>query len=336
MTAQTGTTGSSTGPVTPSPVTAPGRLDTGSSRGAGDGGSPGRVGSARRREGRAAWILAIPFCLLFLAFTAWPVIQSLFMSITDTKAKDLRHPFSVNIVGLDNFTKALSDPIFRKAAANTAYFVLVGVPLTLVLALAAAVALDKGITRFRAVFRLGFYMPVITSIVAVAVVWRFLLQDPGGLINTVLGWFGITGPNWLGDPNWSMPALIMMAAWRNFGTAMIIFLAGLQAVPAELHEAAAIDGANAWKRFRHVTMPLLRPTLLFVLVTTSIGYLQVFEEPFVMTKGGPLNSTITVSYNTYQQFGFGNYGLASAMSYLIFVVIAIVTALQFRLLRERT
>ena len=294
-----------------------------------------RAGTARRREGRAAWILAIPFCLLFLAFTAWPVIQSLFMSITDTRARDLRHPFSVDIVGLDNFTKALSDPTFRKAAGNTAYFVLVGMPLTLVVALAAAVALDKGITRFRAVFRLGFYMPVITSIVAVAVVWRFLLQDPGGLINTALGWVGITGPNWLGDPNWSMPSLILMASWRNFGTAMIIFLAGLQAVPAELHEAAAIDGAGAWKRFRHVTMPLLRPTLLFVLVTTSIGYLQVFEEPFVMTKGGPLNSTITVSYNTYQQFGFGNYGLASAMSYIIFIVIAVVTAIQFRLLREK-
>ena len=133
-----------------------------------------------------------------------------------------------------------------------------------------------------------------------------------------------------------MPALIMMAAWRNFGTAMIIFLAGLQAVPAELHEAAAIDGAGVWKRFRHVTMPLLRPTLLFVMVTTSIGYLQFFEEPFVMTQGGPLNSTISLSMYTYHQFGFGNYGLASAMSYLIFVVIAIVTALQFRLLRERT
>jgi len=209
-------------------------------------------------------------------------------------------------------------------------------PLTLVVALAAAVALDKGITRFRAVFRLGFYMPVITSIVAVAVVWRFLLQDPGGLINTALGWVGITGPNWLGDPNWSMPSLILMASWRNFGTAMIIFLAGLQAVPAELHEAAAIDGAGAWKRFRYVTMPLLRPTLLFVMVTTAIGYLQFFEEPFVMTKGGPLNSTISLSMYTYQQFGFGNYGYASAMSYLIFVVIAIVTALQFRLLRERT
>lgn len=335
MTAQPGTSGS-TGPATPPPATAPGRPDDRSPRGDGAGGSRRPSGSGALREGRAAWILAIPFCLLFLAFTAWPVIQSLFMSITDTRSRDLRRPFSVNIIGLDNFTKALSDPTFRKAAANTAYFVLVGMPLTLVVALAAAVALDKGITRLRAVFRLGFYMPVITSIVAVAVVWRFLLQDPGGLINTVLGWFGITGPNWLGDPNWSMPALIIMAAWRNFGTAMIIFLAGLQAVPAELHEAAAIDGANAWKRFVHVTLPLLRPTMLFVVVTTSIGYLQVFEEPFVMTKGGPLNSTITVSYYTYQQFGFGNYALASAMSYLIFVVIAIVTAIQFRLLRERT
>ncbi|GAA1980377.1 sugar ABC transporter permease [Terrabacter lapilli] len=298
--------------------------------------SPRRTDSARRREGRAAWILAVPFCLLFLAFTAWPVVQSLFMSFTDTRARDLRNPFAVNIIGFDNFTKALSDPLFRTAAGNTAYFVLVGMPLTLVVALAAAVALDKGITRFRAVFRLGFYMPVITSIVAVAVVWRFLLQNPGGLINTVLGWVGIDGPNWLGDPHWSMPSLILMASWRNFGTAMIIFLAGLQAVPGELHEAAAIDGAGAWKRFRHVTMPLLRPTLLFVMVTTAIGYLQFFEEPYVMTRGGPLNSTVSLSMYTYQQFGFGNYGLASAMSYLIFVVIAIVTAIQFRLLRERT
>jgi multiple sugar transport system permease protein len=295
---------------------------------------PGQLSG--RREARAAWILAIPFCLLFLAFTAWPVIQSFFMSFTDTKARDLRNPFAVQFIGLDNYTRALSDPIFRRAALNTAYFVVVCMPLTILLALAAAVALDKGIQRFRSVFRLGFYTPVITSIVAVAVVWRFLLQDPGGLINTVLGWFGIDGPNWLGDPKWAMPAIIMMTAWRTFGTAMIIFLAGLQAVPPELHEAAAIDGAGVWRRFRHVTLPLLRPTILFVMVTTSIGYLQIFEEPFVMTKGGPLNATMTVSYYTYNQFGYGNYGFAAAMSYLIFVVIAIVTAVQFRLLRERT
>ncbi len=304
-------------------------------------GSPGPAGgaasrSSRLREGRAAWALALPFCLLFLTFTAWPVLQSLFMSLTDTRSRDLKNPFAVDIVGFDNYARALSDPVFLKSAGNTAYFVIVGVPLTLTIALAAAIALDRGITRFRSVFRLGFYLPVITSIVAVAVVWRFLLERDSGLVNTALGWVGIQGPNWLGDPNWSMPALIMMASWRNFGTAMIIFLAGLQAVPRSLHEAAEIDGAGPWQRFRHVTVPMMRPTILFVSVTTGIGYLQFFEEPFVMTSGGPLNSTISMSMATYEQFGFGNYGYAASMSYLIFVVIAVVTAIQFRLLRDNT
>ncbi len=288
------------------------------------------------REGRAAWVLALPFCLLFLVFTVWPVIQSLFMSVTDTRSRDLRTPFSVDFVGLDNYTRALSDDKFLTSAGNTAYFVLVGVPLTLALALAAAVALDKGIRRFRAFFRLGFYLPVITSIVAVAVVWRFILRTDGGLLNTALGWVGVNGPNWLGSEDWSMPAIILMASWRNFGTGMIIFLAGLQAVPVMLHEAAAIDGAGAWKRFRHITLPLLRPTLLFVSVTTMIGYLQFFEEPFVLTKGGPLDSTISMTMYTFQQFGFGNYGYAAAISYIIFIVVAVITAIQFRLLRENT
>ena len=287
-------------------------------------------------EGRAAWILAIPFTLLFLTFPAWPVLQSLFMRFTATRQKDLRTPFAVDFIGVQNYARALSDPVFQKAAANTAYFVLAGVPLTLAVALVAAVALDKGITRLRSIYRLGFYTPVITSIVAVAVVWRFILQPDSGLANTVLGWFGIQGPNWLGEVQWAMPSLILMAVWRNFGTGMIIFLAGLQGVPASLQEAAAIDGANAWQRFWNITFPLLRPTLLFVSVTTAIGYLQFFEEPFVMTSGGPLNSTISLSMYTYNQFGYGNYGLAAAMSYLIFVVIAVVTALQFRLLRENT
>ena len=308
--------------------------------GAASAGPTGSVPTSRRRagsrlrEGRAAWVLALPFLLIFLVFTVWPVLQSLFMSFTDTKAKDLRSPFSVDIVGIENYTRAFSDETFLRAARNTAYFVVVGVPLTLVLGLAAAVALDRGITKFRSAFRLGFYTPVVTSIVAVAVVWQFLLQQDFGLINTVLGWFGIPGPNWLGDPNWSMPALIMMASWRNFGTSMIIFLAGLQAVPWMLHEAAAIDGAGAWKRFRYITLPLLRPVILFVCVTTMIGYLQFFEEPFVMTNGGPLDSTISMSMYTYKQFGFGNYGYAASLSYIIFVVIAVVTAIQFRFLRE--
>lgn len=286
------------------------------------------------REGRAAWVLALPFCLLFLVFTVWPVVQSLFMSVTDTRARDLRTPFNVEIIGVDNYVRALGDDKFLTAMANTGFFVVIGVPLTLAVALAAAVALDKGIQRLRSFFRLGFYLPVITSIVAVAVVWRFIYQTDGGLLNTVLGWIGVDGPNWLGSEVWSKPAIILLIVWRNFGTGMIIFLAGLQAVPASLLEAAAIDGANAWKRFWHITFPLLRPTLLFVSVTTMIGYLQIFDEPFVLTSGGPLDSTLTMSMYTYQQFSFGNYGYAASMSYLIFVIIAVVTAIQFRLLRE--
>ncbi|MFK5584728.1 MULTISPECIES: carbohydrate ABC transporter permease [unclassified Serinicoccus] len=287
------------------------------------------------REERAGWLLTLPFLLLFLVFTAWPVLQSVFFSFTDIRNRDLRTPFAVDFVAFEQYAKAFGDPVFRQAAINTAYFVLVGVPLTLTVALAAAVALNGGITRFRSVFRLGFYTPVITSIVAVAVVWRFLLHPDSGLVNTVLAWVGIDGPNWLGSTTWAMPSLIAMAVWRNFGTAMIIFLAGLQAVPQQLHEAAAIDGANAWQRFRNVTVPILRPTILFVSVTTAIGYLQFFEEPFVMTQGGPLNSTISASMFTYQQFSFGNYGYAAALSYLIFVVIAIVTLIQFRFLSDK-
>jgi multiple sugar transport system permease protein len=274
--------------------------------------------------------------LLFSVFTAWPVISSLYMSFTDIKSRDLRSPFAVAFVGLDNYARVFGDETFRKAALNTAYFVLIGVPLTLGIALAAAVALDKGITRFRTLFRVGYYTPVVTSIVAVAVVWRFLLQPDSGLVNTVLGWVGVNGPDWLGSTATSMPSLIAMASWRNFGTAMIIFLAGLQSVPVMLHEAAAIDGASAWQRFRLITVPMLRPTLLFVSVTSMVGYLQFFEEPFVMTKGGPLDSTISLSMYTYRQFGFGNYGFAASISYVLFVIIIALTAVQFRFLRSNT
>src|SRR5665811_743988 len=237
----------------------------------------------RSRESRAAWMLALPFLLLFTVFTAWPVISSLYMSFTDIKSRDLRSPFNVSFVGFENYARVFADETFRKSALNTAYFVVAAVPLTLGIALAAALALDKGITRFRTLFRVGYFTPVVTSIVAVAVVWRFLLREDVGLVNTILGWVGINGPDWLGSTTWAMPSLIVMASWRNFGTAMIIFLAGLQSVPVMLHEAASIDGASSWQRFRHITLPMLRPTILFVMVTTTIGYVQFFEEPFVMT-----------------------------------------------------
>ncbi|MEV0789111.1 sugar ABC transporter permease [Kribbella sp. NPDC050459] len=299
----------------------------------------GVLGRRRRgawdRQTVAAWVLVLPFVLLFLAFTAGPVLGSLGMSFTDIRQRDLRTPFAVDGVGFGNYAKALSDETFRKAAFNTAYFVVVGVPLTLVVALAAAVLLDRGVQRFRSVFRVGYYLPVVTSIVAIAVIWRFVLAPDSGLVNSVLGWFGIDGPNWLASKTWAMPSLIAMAVWRNFGTAMLIFLAGLQGIPQTVEEAGQLDGAGSWQRFRYLILPLLRPTVLFTTVTTVIGYLQFFEEPLVMTDGGPLNSTLSVSMYTYNQFGFGNYGLATAMAYILFVVIAVVTFIQFRLLREK-
>ena len=289
----------------------------------------------RRRRSRAAWGFAAPFVVLFLVFTAWPVLSSLLMSVTDIRSRDLRDPFAVNFVGTDNFSAVLADPLFWQAARNTGYFVVVGVPLVMFVSLMVAVALNTGITRLSAFFRIGYFMPVVTSIVAVAVVWRFLLRTDNGVINVALGWFGIDGPNWLGTTTWSMPSLIAMAVWRSMGTLIVIFLAGLQGVPASLHEAAALDGANAWQRLRLITIPTIRPTLLFGAVLTGIGYLQFFEEPFVMTEGGPLNSTLSVSYYIYKQFGFGNYGIAAAMSYVLFLAIVLLTLVQFRLLTER-
>jgi multiple sugar transport system permease protein len=302
---------------------------------AGSSTSRRRPDRGRRREVMAGYLFSLPFLVLFLVFTIGPVIASFLMSFTDLRSADIRHPLAVGLVGLENYSKLLSDETFHKAAFNTAYFVVVGVPLTMGLALAVAVGLDSGITRFRTAFRVGYYLPVVTSIVAVAVVWRFLLQPDTGIVNTLLGYVGVEGPSWLRSETWAMPSLIAMSAWRNMGSLVIIFLAGLQVVPKEMHEAAAIDGAGAWGRFRHITLPLMRPTLLFGSVITMIGYLQFFEEPFIMTRGGPLDSTLSAAYYTYNQFGFGNYSYAAAMAYVLFVVIALATAVEFRLLGSK-
>jgi len=290
----------------------------------------------RLRRALTGWAFSAPFTVLFLVFMAVPVVVSLAMSFTDLRSTDLRNPFAVNVVGFDNYARLFRDELFLRASVNTLVFVAVGVPLTIVVALAAASALNSALVRFRALFRVGFYLPVVTSIVAVAVVWRFLLDPEVGLLNNVLRVVGVEGPNWLGSTTTALPSLIVMAVWRNFGFLMVIFLAGLQAIPGDLYEAARLDGATRWQQFRTVTLPLLRPTLLFGGVVTGIGYLQLFEEPFVMTQGGPLSSTLSVSYHIYNQFGFGNYGYAAAASYVLFVAIVALSVLQFRLLGERS
>ncbi len=296
-----------------------------------------RPAAARRgwRQDLTGWAFAAPFVILFGIFLALPILVSFVLSFTSFGLRDLQNPVGTTFVGVDNYAALLSDGKFWKALFNTFYFVLVGVPLTLGIGLLIASALSRGITRFRTAYRVGYYLPVITSIVAIAVVWRFLLNPDVGLINSLLRSVGIDGPNWLADKTLAMPSIIAMAVWRNLGFAMVVFIAGLQAIPVMLYEAASIDGAGRWQSFRYVTLPMLRPTILFMLVITTIGYLQLFEEPFVMTDGGPLDATLSVTMYMYQQgFEFFHQGYASAVAYVLFVIVAVIAFLQFRFLRE--
>ncbi|MEW5094795.1 sugar ABC transporter permease [Clavibacter michiganensis] len=300
---------------------------------------PGRtrsplVARQRRRQAIVAWGFCLPFVAVFAVFMLVPLVSSFAMSFTDFRATDIRSPFAVDFTGLDQYAKLFTDATFLRSIGVTAFFVVVGIPVTMVIALALALALNSGRGRIVSFFRVGFYAPVVTSIVAVSVVWRYILL-PDGLLNSALAVVGITGPNWLSDTTWALPSLVVMAVWRNVGTLMIIFLAGLQAVPEEVQEAAVMDGASSWRRLISVTLPLLRPTLLLGSVLISVGFLQFFEEAFVMTRGGPLDSTLSVAYYTYRQFGFGEYGLASAASYVLFLAIALLSLLQFRLLRSK-
>jgi multiple sugar transport system permease protein len=294
------------------------------------------VASAKRwREDLTGWAFAAPFVVLFGVFLAFPILASFLLSFTSFGLRDLANPIGTTAVGLKNYLDLISDSQFWTSLLNTAYFVVVGVPVTLALGLLIANALNRGVTRFRTAFRVGYYLPVITSIVAIAVVWRFLLNPDVGLVNMLLSGVGIKGPAWLADPVFAMPSIIAMAVWRNLGFAMVVFLAGLQAIPSSLYEAASIDGAGRWQAFRFVTIPMLRPTILFMTVITTIGYLQLFEEPFVMTGGGPLDKTLSVTMYMYQQgFTFFHQGYASAIAYVLFVIVAIVAFLQFKFLRS--
>ncbi|NAZ81355.1 ABC transporter permease subunit [Kineococcus sp. R8] len=271
---------------------------------------------------------------LFVVFLVVPVVSSLAMSFTDFRSSDVQTPLAVSFVGLEQYTALFADPLFRRSLLNTALYVVLGIPLTMAVALTLAIALNNGIGRFRTVFRVGFYTPVVTSIVAISVVWRFILTDDG-LLNAALGLVGINGPDWLNDTTTALPALIVMSVWRNMGTLMIIFLAGLQNVPREVLEAGEVDGAGAWRRLVSITLPTLRPTLLLGSVLLSVGFLQFFEEAYVMTGGGPLNSTLSISYFIFNQFSFGRYGYAAAASYVLFLAIALLSLLQFRVLRTQ-
>ncbi|RBM20879.1 sugar ABC transporter permease [Streptomyces sp. PT12] len=301
----------------------------------GDGPSPARGRLTKRHL--AGWLFSSPYLILFATFMAMPMVATLLMSFTDFGLRDITDPMGAEFIGLENYRELAGDDEFRTALGNTLYFVGVGVPLTVLAGLVVAVLLNRGVGRLRTFFRVGFYAPVVTTIVAVAVVWRFVLDPYDGLISGALSEVGVTSPDFLGSEALAMPSLIAMAIWRNLGMGMVIFLAGLQSIPTEVREAARMDGAGPFQEFRRITVPLLRPTLLYVTVITTIGYLNVFEEPFVMTDGGPNDSTLTVSLLMYQEgFDFFHMGYASAMAYVLLTIIMAVTLLQLRLLRDRT
>jgi multiple sugar transport system permease protein len=283
-----------------------------------------------RFGGAGVWFVA-PAVLVIVVFFVLPVAAALAMSLTDFDIYALADWSNLRFVGFSNYARLLTNPLFWQALANTLYFVLVGVPLSIALSLGAALLLDSPLTRFRRAFRTALFAPVVTTLVAVAVIWRYLFSTRYGLVNYALGGVGIAPVDWLGDPRWAMPTIIAFAVWKNFGYNMIILLAGLQNIPAELYEAARIDGASPWQRFRSITLPLLAPMLLMVGILTVAGYFQLFAEPYVMTQGGPLKSTVSVLYFMYEEgFKWWNLGSASAVAFILFAIIFAVTALQMR------
>lgn len=279
--------------------------------------------------------MVAPFVVAFLLFQLVPIVWSLAMSFTDTRSRDLRDPLAVDFVGLDNFVRLFGDDRFLRALTNTAGFVIVSIPLTIAIALVLAVILNSGINRLKGLFRAAFFVPVVTSTVAVAVVWKFIFADRG-VINWAISLVGIDGPTWLQDPAWAMVVVVLLAVWRNVGLIMVLFLAGLQGIPGEVYEASRVDGAGAARQLFSITLPLLMPTMLFAGVLLSVSYVQVFEEPFVLTQGGPLQATTTASIFVYDLFGFGRYGEASAASYVLFLAIVLLALIQFRIFRRRT
>jgi multiple sugar transport system permease protein len=283
------------------------------------------------RFDRAAWWFVAPALLVIAIFFFFPIVAAFLISLTDFDIYALADLANLRFVGFGNYLKLLQTPLFWQALGNTLYFVAVGVPLSIGASLGAALLLHSRLARFKPFFRTALFAPVVTTLVAVAVIWRYLFNTRYGLLNYALGGLGIDPIDWLGDPHWAMPAIILFAVWKNFGYNMIIFLAGLQSIPEELYEAARIDGASVWRQFASVTLPMLSPVVMLVGILTIAGYFQLFAEPYVMTQGGPLQSTVSVLYFMYEEgFKWWNLGSASAVAFVLFLLIFAVTALQLR------
>ncbi|MGB3749334.1 MAG: sugar ABC transporter permease [Rhodanobacter sp.] len=282
-----------------------------------------------------AWLFLTPALLVLGVFFFVPVLGALGLSLTDYDLYALADLRNLRFVGLHNYWELLHRPLFWTALGNTFYFVVVGVPLSIGASLGTALLLNSPLARMKSFHRTVLFAPVVTTVVAVAVIWRYLFNTRYGLVNHALATLGLNPVDWLGDPHWAMPTIIAFAVWKNFGYNMIILLAGLQAIAPELYEAARIDGATRWRQFRHITLPMLKPTMVLVIVLTVAGYFQLFAEPYVMTEGGPLQSTTSVLYLMYDDgFKWWNFGVASAVAFALFGIILAVTMLLLRLARR--
>ena len=287
------------------------------------------------KERTAGWVFAGPALLAIGLFFALPALASLVLSFTDFDIYALADRANLRFVGFGNYAALLQKPLFWKAMGNTLWFVVFGVPTIVAASLAAALMVNSRMLKWRPVWRVALFAPFVTTLVATAVVWNYLLHTRYGLINYGLGKLGIEPVDWLGSPSTSLPAILLFVAWKTFGYNMVIFLAALQTVSGDLLDAAKVDGASWWTRLRHVVLPAIAPTVLLVSILTVAGMFQLFAEPYVMTQGGPEQSTVTVLYFMYEEgFKWWNLGSGAAVAFILFLCILAVTLLQLRVARR--
>ena len=287
------------------------------------------------KERTAGWVFAGPALLAIGLFFAIPALASLVLSFTDFDIYALADRANLRFVGFGNYVALLQKPLFWKAMGNTLWFVAFGVPMIVAVSLAAALLVNSRMLKWRPVWRVALFAPFVTTLVATAVVWNYLLHTRYGLINYGLGKLGIEPVDWLGNPSTSLPAILLFVAWKTFGYNMVIFLAALQSVSGDLLDAAKVDGAGWWTRLRHVVLPAIAPTVLLVSILTVAGMFQLFAEPYVMTQGGPEQSTVTVLYFMYEEgFKWWNLGSGAAVAFILFLCILAVTLLQLRVARR--
>jgi multiple sugar transport system permease protein len=288
--------------------------------------------SARRRPGLTAAVFLLPFMLLFVVFRIGPVLAALILSFTNYDGVTVPKAIGTTNYGAILFGKDAASRLFWTSLGNTLYYTFGQVAFETVIGLGLAVLVNIKMLKAKTVWRVMYYVPVVTSAVASSMIWLWLYNPQSGLFNAVLKGLGLPGQTWLSNPALAMPSVIAMAVWQGAGWSMVIYLAGLQGIPASLYEAATIDGANSRQQFWYVTLPLLMPVTLFVILMGCISNLQMFSQVYVMTQGGPLNTTLTVTYHMWEYgFRFFRIGYASAMSFLLFLVILAISVLNSRI-----